>query len=92
MDVQFSFFRKRIWLLSQLEGNVKRLHNNVISLLEPTYMGSQVVGRPDPALASLSYGYLSRVLGLMTYSEVLCLLIGPRVCKTLSKRHLRLLN
>lgn len=48
MDVQFSFFRKQIWLLSQLEENLKRFLDNVILLLELTYTGNQVVCRTDP--------------------------------------------
>lgn len=79
MDVQIFFFRKQIWLLSQLKGNLKRFQMNIISLLQPTYTGNQIVFRPDSGSGFFVGGYLSKMLDLMTCSGVLCLISGLRV-------------
>lgn len=90
MDVHFSFFRKQIRLLSQLEGNLKRFHNNVISLLELTYTGQQVVCWPEPGFSVVWIPFQNVWFEDIFRSSV----FGnrPKSVQNQSKQHLHLVN
>lgn len=57
-------------------------HNNVISLLQSTTQATKLFSTLILVLASSLCGYLYKVFDLMAHSEGLCLIAGPRVCKT----------